>query len=207
MTRRTLRRTWLLGGLGLIGCGILGMLQFNGRPGSGAIQGIADVIFAVSILLFAVGLSRDDSVVSRRPLGMAALAIVAIWPLIAFAISRVMGPGVSPDDDAWMAYGYIALFVPAASGLIAAMQIARSSRVPAPWRWAPAWVLAAQALVWVISQTIFISVRPGDVQPFADLVQILGMLASIPGTLGLGILALILAAQVRPESVQVYHSS
>lgn len=207
MTRRTRRRTWLSGGLGLIGGGILGTLQLNGGAGFGAIQGIAHVIFAVSILLFAVGFSRDASVVSRRPLGMAALAIVAIWPLIAFAISRVMGPGVSPDDNAWMAYGYIALFVPAASGLIAVIQIARSNTVPAPWQWAPAWVLATQTLVWVTSQTILVSVRPGDVQSFADLVQVLGMLAWLAGTLGLGIVALILAAQVRPESVQIYHSS
>lgn len=206
MTRRTRQRTWMFGGLGLIGCGVLGVLQINGRIGSGPLQIIADVIFAASILLFAVGLSRDASVVSRRPSGVTALAIVAIWPLLAFSVSRAMGPGVPPDDDAWMAYGYIALFVPAAAGLVAAVQIARSSTVPAPWRWAPACVLAAQTLVWVTSQTIFVSVRPGNVQSFADVVQILGTLASLAGTLGLGIVALVIAARSRPESVQVFRS-
>lgn len=206
MTRRTRQRTWVFGGLGLVVCGVLGVLPPDTRVGSGPLQIITDVLFAASVLLFAVGLSRDASVVSRRPLGVTALALVAIWPLISSAINTAMGPEASPGDDAWVAYGYIALFFPAAAGLVATMQIARSSSIPSPWRWAPAGVLGAQALAWGISQTIFVSTRPESVQSFADLFQTLGTLTSLAATLGLGILALILAARLRPESVEVYRS-
>ena len=154
MTRRTRQRTWMLGGVGLVACGVLGVLPPGGRVGSGPILLVTDVLFAASVLLFAVGLSRDASVVSRRPLGVAALAIVAIWPLLSSVITRAMGPGVSPDDGAWTTYGYIALFIPTAAGLVAAMQIARSDSVPSPWRWAPAWVLGMQALAWAVSQAV-----------------------------------------------------
>ena len=206
MTRRTRQRTWILGGVGLIACGILGVLPPGGRVGSAPILLVTDVLFAASVLLFAVGLSRDASVVSRRPLGVAALAIVAIWPLLSSVITRAMGPGVSPDDGAWVAYGYIALFIPTAAGLVAAMQIARSDTVPSPWRWAPAWVLGIQALAWAVSQAVLVTARPENVQSFADPFHMLGTLASLAATLGLGILALILAARSRPESVQVYRS-
>lgn len=36
---------------------------------------------AAAVLLFAIGLSREASVVARRPLGVTALAFVALWPL------------------------------------------------------------------------------------------------------------------------------
>ncbi|CAH0195486.1 hypothetical protein [Microbacterium foliorum] len=206
MTRRTRQRTWILGGVGLIACGILGVLPPGGRVGSGPILLVTDVLFAASVLLFAVGLSRDASVVTRRPLGVTAMAIVAIWPLLSSVITRAMGPGVSPNDDAWVAYGYIALFIPTAAGLVAAMQIARSDTVPSPWRWAPAWVLGMQALAWAVSQAVLVTARPENVQSFAEPFHMLGTLASLAATLGLGILALILAARSRPESVQVYRS-
>ncbi|KQZ25174.1 hypothetical protein [Microbacterium sp. Root553] len=206
MSRRTRQRTWILAGVGLIACGVVGVLPPGGRVGSGPILLVTDVLFAASVLLFAVGLSREASVVSRRPLGVAALAIVAIWPLLSSVITRAMGPGVSPDDGAWTTYGYIALFIPTAAGLVAAMQIARSDTVPSPWRWAPAWVLGMQALVWAVSQAVLVTARPENVQSFADPFHMFGTLTSLAATLGLGILTLILAARSRPESVQVYRS-
>ena len=69
------------------------------------------------------------------------------------------------------------------------------------------WVLAAYAVTWSVPEIVFVSVRPDSIQAFADLFLMLGALASLAGTLGLGILAIILAVRERPGSVEVYRSA
>lgn len=165
---------------------------------------VTDLIFAVSILLFAFGLSRDASIVGRRPLGVTAMVVVALWPLIDFALTRSPALGSPADESSWMIHGYLSLLVPAVAGLVAATQIARGDHVPQPWRWAPMWVLGGYALTWAIPQIVFVTARPESIQGFADLFLLLGSLASLAGTLGLGVLAIVLAAQQRPRSVGVY---
>ena len=206
---RNRRRTWITGGAGLIVCGVLGMLQTNlvGMPGSEIMRVVTDVVFAASMLLFAFGLSREASVVGRQPVGSAAMVVLALWPFAAFVLTRSLNSQVPSEDTAWMIYGYVSLLVPAAAGLVAAAQIARSGNVPAPWRWAPMWVLAAYAVTWAVPEIVFVSVRPDSIQAFADLFLMLGALDSLAGTLGLGILAIILAVRERPGSVEVYRSA
>lgn len=208
MSRRSRQQTWTYAGAGLIVCGVGEMVQtsLRGTPGSDAVRILIDLVFAASILLFAFGLSRDASVVGRRPLGVTAMAVVALWPLADLASEGLLPLGPSTDDTAWMVQGYLSLIVPAAAGLVAAVQIARGDEVPRPWRWAPMWVLGAYAVTWVIPQVIFVTEHPENIQAFADLFQMLGSLASLAGTLGLGIVALVLAARQRPESVEVYPS-
>ncbi|PRB14119.1 hypothetical protein [Microbacterium sp. MYb62] len=174
--------------------------------GSDTIRIVIDLIFAASILLFAFGLSRDASVVGRKPLGVTAMTVVALWPLAEFAATRLFALGPLTDETVWRVHGYLALIVPAAAGLVAAVQIARSDEVPQPWRWAPMWVLGGYLVTWAIPQIIFVTERPESIQAFADLFQLLGALAALAGTLGLGIVALVLAARQRPESVEVYRS-
>lgn len=203
---RSRRSTWVTGGAGLIVCGVLGMLQTNlvGMAGSEIIRVMTDAIFAASILLFAFGRSREASVVGRGPVGLAAMVVLALWPLAKVVLGQSLG---SPDDAAWVAFGYVSLIVPAAAGLVAAAQIARTGNVPAPWRWAPMWVLGGYAVAWAIPEIVFVSVRPDDIQAFADLFAVLGALVSLAGTLGLGILAIVLAVRERPSSVEVYRSA
>lgn len=134
------------------------------------------------------------------------MAVVALWPLAAFALTRSLAAQGPTDDTAWVIYGYFSLLVPAAAGLVAGAQIARADIVSSPWRWAPLWVLGAHALTWAVPQIIFVTVRPESIQAFADLFAMLGALASLAGTLGLGILAIALAVQQRPDSVEVYRS-
>ncbi len=195
--------------MGLIFCAVIGMLQSSllGVTGTEIIGVIGDVLYAVSVLLFAIGFSREASVVGRKPLGMAAMAAVAIWPLFAFMIARSLPPQTPTDDSTMAIYGYLSLLIPAAAGLIAAAQIARNDNVPFPWRWAPLWVLGLYAFAWAIPQIIFATVRAEGVQAFADLLMMLGTIASLAGTLGLGVLSIVLAAQQRPDSVEVYRSA
>lgn len=204
---RSVKTTWMAGGAGLVACGVLGVLTYSmlGTPSTQVISLVGDAIFATAVLLFAIGLSPGASVVARRPLGVTAMVIVAAWPLVAFVISSLLA--LNEPGDGSMIYGYVALIVPAGAGLVAAVQIARAAVLPSPWRWAPAWALAVQAAAWAIPNVIIVAAGPEAIQGLANVLAALGMLAFLVGTFGLGILALILAAQQRPDGVEIYRSA
>lgn len=208
MTRRQRQRTWVAGGIGLIVCGVAGMLPptLNSATATAYVSVILDVIYASSVLLFAVGLSSEASIVARKPLGVTALVIVGLWPLVLFVLTRLTAE--EPVAEAGgSALGYLALLVPAGAGLVAGMQVVRAKVVENPWRWAPVWALGGYAGVWVITQLIFVSQPSGDVQSFAPLLQLLTTLAGFAGTAGLGILAIVLATKQRPATTEIYSSS
>nr|WP_315267771.1 hypothetical protein [Microbacterium lemovicicum] len=203
-------RTWTIAGTGLILCGVVGMMRFTLYGGSGlaVLTAIADVVWAVAVLLIAIGLSREASVVARRPLGLIALVIVALWPLAATSL----GVALSQTDPSgagagWQLLTHASLLVPAAAGLIGGVQIARAGVVPAPWRWAPLWVLAAQAAAWALPQILFVALGPDDVPAVAGAFAAIGTLPFLAATVGLGVLALVLAARQRPASVDVFRSA
>jgi hypothetical protein len=204
---RSVKTTWMAGGAGLVACGVLGVLSYSmlGTPGTQVISLVGDAIFATAVLLFAIGLSPDASVVARRPLGVTAMVVVAAWPLVAFVIASLLA--LDEPGDGSMIYGYVALIVPAGAGLVAAVQIARADVVPSPWCWAPAWALAVQAAAWAIPNVVTVAAGPQAIQGLANILAALGMLAFLVGTLGLGILALVLAAQQRPHGVEIYRSA
>jgi hypothetical protein len=67
-------------------------------------------------------------------------------------------------------------------------------------------ILGFQAFAWAVPQIVFVSLGSDAIANLADLYVLMSTLAGLAGTLGLGILALVLAAQQRPESVEVYRS-
>src|SRR3546814_16455705 len=95
------RRTWMLGGSGLIACGVVGMLGYGlvGGPGAAVASVATDVVYAAAVILLAIGLTREGSVVERRPLGLSALVAVAPWPLASSVIAGLLEPR-SPEDEA-----------------------------------------------------------------------------------------------------------
>ena len=204
MQRR--RRSWVIGGTALIVCGVLSMLSssFLGTPAVRAIAIAGDVAWAVGVLSFAIGLAREQSLVARKPLGTVALVIVALWPVTSSAIGAVLESQRTTDPAVWSVLGYVGIVVPIAAGLIATVQIGRIGVAPHPWRWAPLWVLAGQAALWVMMQVAYLVVPGDEVQLLAGPLAALGTLTVLAATLGLGILALVLAARTRPESVEVY---
>jgi hypothetical protein len=212
------RLTWTIGGVGLVLCGVIGMLQYA-VPGTGPVTGVVlDIVFAAAVLLFAIGLSRRASVVARRPLGVAALAVVALWPLGIL----ILQPFLPTMDAATFESGLDAyreaeavlttvfavnLVVSFAAALIASVQIARAGIVPAPWRWGPLWAFAVSVAAAVVPQLLFASARSLGSQDVAEAAIMLGALGFLARTLGLGILALVLAARVRADDVEVYRST
>ncbi|WP_322411009.1 hypothetical protein [Microbacterium invictum] len=214
---RKQRLTWTIGGVGLVLCGVIGMLQYS-VFGIAQVTGIGlDAVFAGSVLLFAIGLSTQSSVVARRPLGVAALAVVALWPLLIRAMEPLL-PAMDAEtfeaglsayrgaESVLTAVFYVNLLVTVAASLLASVQIARAKVVPAPWNWAPLWALITWSVATVVQQLLYAESASTGVQGYAEVAFLLDALAFLLRTVGLGTVALVLSARVRSDTVDVYRS-
>ena len=210
--------TWTIGGVGLVLCGVVGMLQYS-LPYAGSFLTITrEVVFAAAILLFAAGLSREASVVARRPLGVAALAVVALWPII-LRIAEPLLPNMdAASSDAgmdayrsaagvWTTVFYMDLVVSLAAAVVVVVQVARARILPERWRWAPLWALLVSVAAAVIPPLLLVSLGPVADQNILGAASALGSLGFLAQTLGLGIIALVLAARVREGEVEVFRSA
>ena len=190
------RRAWVIGGSLLIASAVLTVVSQPSTfqlPGSGL---VASALFSIALLLFAFGLRRSGSVVARRPLGIAALVVLAAWTLIEPFIGRLLVPsdfGTNPSAVMWpsITLGYLDVIVRFLAAIIAATQVARAGVVPVPWNWAPTWVVFALALPWVLEQVVPFgsATEPGPI----GAVIALDNLVRFAGPVFLGVLAIILA--------------
>lgn len=205
---RARTRTWRTGGILLGVAGVLTLLAGQHALNGFALRVVIDIVWAIGVLAFAVGFSRDASVVGRRPLGMTALIVVAVTPLVSDAVVMALPEVRSPDDPAVVATSVVSwggTIVSLAAGLVAAVQIARLGTVPRRWRWMPMWALGvsvgAAALQYATMALLFGAGAGQDVLVAANMIGVLSLLAP---TLGLGVVALVAAASERPDSVDVY---
>lgn len=210
MRRRNL--TWTIGGSALILAGVVVMLHgiMLGSALAAVLLVGADLAWAVGVTVFAVGRTRYESVVARRPLGLVAMLILAWWQVVARVIVDALSPSepfATPEaiPPAHMILGYLDLLVPLAAGVIATTQIARTRIVPSPWLWAPLWALGLSVTVGVITQGIYATMALPQ-QAMADVGALLGALTNLASTIGLGVLALVLSERGRATSVQVFRS-
>jgi hypothetical protein len=191
--RAAIRPTWIVGGALLILSLVIDYaLQWSDPLPAGL--PIASIAWSAGLLMLAFG---RPSVTARRPLGTAALVVLALWAVTSDVVLGVVARTMSPSDPgvAWQAFGYIdnlGAFVLAA---IVVVQIARVEVVPRPWRWAPAWVLAAVTVTWLINQLAGVMLRENVVTIAGGLVA-LDAVARVGGVLLLGILAIALGSAV-----------
>lgn len=204
---RAVRLTWTIGGAALVLCGVIGMLG-AAAPGALVLYAANQIVYAGAVLLFAVGLSREASVVRRGRLGVSALAVVALWPFVAEGIDALLPPlpPAATFDTARSTLVYVDMFVSLAAALVAVVRIGRARTVPRPWNQAPLWALIVFVATWVLPQAYFVTVGPAAAQSSIEVVNVVAQLGFLARTLGLGILALVLAARVRPDSVEVLRS-
>ena len=203
------RFSWLLGGIGLVACSVSGILR-GSIPGAPAVNNtltlLGDVLWASAILILSIGLSREGSVVARKPLGVTASAVVAVWPLTTTLVSlgiSVQNPGQATPWQFWV---YLSMLVSLMFGLIAAVQVARIRVVPAPWNLAPLWALGIQTVVWVVPQLINVA-APATFAEMGTVIPALGTLGFLATTLGLGVVAIVLSNRSQAESILVFESS
>lgn len=200
------RRAWVIGGALLLATVVIGVaLQQSGLPIVGG-NYIGMALFTASLLVFAFGIRGSGSITARRPLGTAALTVLAIWSLLVPALERVFFSGNYPSDSL-MAFSYVDSFVQFAAALVAVTQIARVGVVPRPWSWAPAWTLAAVAVPWLFGQIAAVGATQ-NATPISMFVVTLDGLVRIGAPVFLGVLAIVLANRPnRPQRVSVYPKS
>ncbi|MEU2204937.1 hypothetical protein ABZ469_11380 [Microbacterium oleivorans] len=196
------RLTWTIGGVGLIAAGVAGMLQGAalGTPLTGTLALLVDILWAESVLVFAIGSSSHDSVTARRPLGTIALILLALWS----PAMRVIGLFQDPTNPTPIVPWEVTILVPLALSLVAVVQIARAGVVPRRWRWMPAIALGVQVASVALGQLLMMD--QATAMQTVGLVSALGMIGFLAGTLGLGIVALLAVASGRPASVPVFSS-
>jgi hypothetical protein len=199
--------TWIIGGIGLIVSGAIGLLGAGsvGLAGSEALAVVQNVAYAASLLLLGIGMSRDDSVVARKPTGVAAIAVLALWPFLDEGAASLLAAAQPDGGEAWMILGYASILIPTAAGLIAAVTILRAGAIPDPWRWVPLWVLALQVGVWILTQGLAVALG-ADALSLSGVFVLLGAVAFLVGTVGLGVLAVILGVRRRGSTVEVFRS-
>lgn len=197
------RQTWTIGGILMLVCAALSvvapalMLTALSTP----VWWARTLAFSAALVVFAVGIRRQGSVVDRRLLGVSALILLAVWPLVD-AVVYALVPPTMDSLELYQAWGYVSLVVPLAAAIVAVVLIARAGVVPHPWRWAPLWALGAAIAPQLILQAFAAS--PGaDVQAMAGPMAGLGQLVWVAVPLGLGLCAVLLARS-RPTTVQVY---
>ncbi|WP_153004131.1 hypothetical protein [Microbacterium testaceum] len=208
---RARTRTWRTGGILLGVAGLLTLLAGQYMLSPTVLRVVIDLVWAAGVICFAVGFSRDASVVARRPLGMTALVVVAVTPLVFDGITIALPEPLSASDPAVVASSVVSWggwIVSMAAGLVAAVQIARLGAVPRRWRWMPMWALGlsvgAAALQYITVSVLFGAGAGQDVLVIANMIGIVAVLAP---TLGLGVIALVAAASERPDSIDVYRSA
>lgn len=162
------------------------------------------VVYGASMILLAAGLSRGSSVVRRHPVGVSAMVLLALWPIIGMlAIPGMMTPP-TPGDPTMLVLGLVSLAVPLAAAVVAALYVSRSGVVPLPWRWAPLWAAGAVVVLHVIAQGLMLAVGPEQTQALAAVFVAFETAAYLVHTAGLGILAVVLAAQPQPAPRELH---
>lgn len=165
---------------------------------------ITPVLLAVALLLLAFG---PDSVVARRPLGVTALVVLALWPLISRVVDefflRMIATGPYAVASAVSSsFGYVESAVGILAGIVVVVQIWRVGVVPVSLRWVPLIVLALWVAPDVLMSAAYVtwpaSAQTVSAQTSLFVVGALVAAATALGTLIFGTSAIVAATQPRP---------
>ncbi|WP_438354807.1 hypothetical protein [Microbacterium sp. CJ88] len=205
---RDARRTWVIGGAVLLASAVLPAIMPFDTGGIRHYSGV--VLFAIALVVFALGIRGAGSVTARKPLGTIALVGLAVWTVLADVLPNLLLAGVtSPDDPVLMwtsALYYIDLLVSFSLSLIAVVQILRAGAVPRPWGRAPLWGLGVVTACWVVPNILALAM-PTAIE-FGMVVLSTAAALNLAVTCFLGVLAIVLALrQTRPDTVPVYRGS
>jgi hypothetical protein len=196
---RLVRATWTIGGAGLALSGVIGMLQYF-RLGIGSVLVVtSDVVFGVTVIFLAIGLSKDASLVARRPLGAIALVLLALLPFAIRGVYPYLPELNHQTEDALTAFSFGSIVLPYVAALIGSFQIGRAGTVPTPWRWAPWWATLFSIVLLVLRIILLSAATSGT--PYGAASVYLGVPDLLARTLALGTLALVLARRLRDNNI------
>lgn len=201
------RLTWLIGGSLLVANAVLSlMLSGNplfALPGAGL---VIDGVWAAGLLVLAFGIRGRGSVVGRRPLGIAGLAIAAIVPLLTDLLWWIVPAEAWNSTSAFMAGNGMTVLSLCAL-IVATVVIGRAAAVPHRLRWVPLIVLAVVAGAQIVLSIASVAYAQTRLVP--DLTGAYYFAATLRplGVLLLGILAIVSAPRPAPPPApptQVY---
>lgn len=184
---------WFVGGVLLLSTVVFSVATYS--TVSMTLGGVlTTTLFAGALLLFAYGFRRSESVTGRRPLGTAALTLLAVWVLCGAILTDILAVGF-PDamGPVLSVFGTVNVFVQFGLSLIAVVQIGRTGVVPLPWRWMPAYVLAGLTIVWVLTSIVVATADQETANGFVLLISVVDGLVRVGGTVLLGVGAIVLA--------------
>lgn len=191
-----LRPAWIVGGALMIVAVVIDYAQpwVPSLPVPVPVS-ISTLAWAAGALVLALA---PGSVTARRPLGTAALTALGIWVVAASIASGIIGRSIRPDDPGPgpTVFGYVDLLTAFLLALIAVVQIARIEVVPRPWRWAPAWVLGAVAVSWVLQLLVAATVGADGAASLSGGLAVLDAFTRVGGVLVLGAISVGLGAGV-----------
>lgn len=207
---RHARLAWIIGGSLLVAHGLLELV--GGSAALFAFPGGAVVLhapWAAALLVFAFGIRGAGSVVARRPVGVVALVIAGLQPLLSIIVWWVV-PIEATDRLLSLMIGQSLAVLSLAALVVATVVIGRAGAVPYRVRWVPLLALSVAAAPMVLVQLLAASTPA-----VFDLIALYPLFAgaAIVGTLVivlLGILAIVFAPREVPvvaEPVQVYPPS
>jgi hypothetical protein len=203
----TVRHTWFVGGSLLLAAVVLGSSsQFPG-PLFTVASVLGSVSFSASLLIFAFGFRRSESVTARRPLRTTALTLLAVWVLLGPVLGGILASSSTEEEfpSALLVHGTIDPYLRFALALVAVLQVGRAGVVLAPWNWVPAWALAALTVPWVLGQIVAAGPSPESEMGTMMVIGALDALIRTTATVVLGVVAIVLAdrerrsARDRPE--------
>jgi hypothetical protein len=198
------QRTWFVGGTLFLASAVLVLTVSSADMWFPGGNDIGTIIVAAALLIFAFGYRGSGSVTGRRPLGTAALVLLAVWLLLQPVLTGLFITGIEQGylTGSFVGFGYADYLVQFTLALIAVMQIARAGVVPRPWNWAPAAALAAACTSWILLQVIAVEIGVSGGTPLRLIIAIttIDSLVRLGGTVFLGVLAIVLADRaVRPH--------
>ena len=194
------RLAWVVGGSLFLAYGALrlalGAMTGAAVLGSGAVFG---ALWAAGFLVFAFGIRRSGSVVDRRPVGVTAMVVAGVLPLLSNVVWWVLPvQGIDSAVLIMVSQGLAVLML--AALFVATLSIGRSSSVPRRVRWVPMLVFAIVSALQVLAQLVPVSTSfPQEAMIF---VYFGSALLTPLGMLLLGILAVVFAPRAKtPEPI------
>jgi hypothetical protein len=189
------QRAWFIGGALLLATVVLTVAD---QPAlSQIVNGplIATALFSAALLVFAYGVRGAGSLTARRPLGTAALTVLAVWSLLESVLTGLLPSGFPNDaiPSTLLLFGYVDSLLRFAVALGAVVQIARVGALPPPRNWAPAVALAAVCIPWLLGQIGAVGASHGEPTTLMLAIGAMDGVGRIDSTVFLCVLAIVLA--------------
>ena len=200
------RLAWTIGGSLLLAVGLLPLaLQAAAAlvPGIGI---FGDVLWAAALAVFAFGVRGAGSVVARRPLGMTALLVAGLLPLMSSLAWQFLPQEV--QGSAWASLiTQTQLVLMLAALLTATVEIGRAQAVPSKLRWLPLIAVIVVAIAFAGAQIIAMQIATLGQQVLSLFIAVTTLVPAL-ALFTVGIAAIVAGVQQPPRAddatVQVY---